>query len=137
MINKRNYLIKESLKRKVFSRWFLLINIILFILILVSFHIDTIITFFGGDFKEEKTIIVVDKTNIYEDFKSEFLRIADFQVAKYKISRLNDTNILKDKIKNDSNIIGIELLEDKDHFIKANIYSLQGISNINKNIIIK
>jgi len=136
MINKRNYLIKESLKRKVFSRWFLLINIILFILILVSFHIDTIITFFGGDFKEEKTIIVVDKTNIYEDFKSEFLRIADFQVAKYKISRLNDTNILKDKIKNDSNIIGIELLEDKDHFIKANIYSLQGISNINKNIIL-
>ena len=136
MINKRNYLIKESLKRKIFSRWFLIINIVLFTLILVSFHIDTIITFFGGDFKEEKTIIVVDKTNIYKDFKSEFLRIADFQVANYKINKLNNIDILKEKVKQDSNTIGVELLEDKDSFIKANIYSFQGISNVNKSIIL-
>ena len=136
MINKRNYLIKESLKRKIFSRWFLIINIVLFTLILVSFHIDTIITFFGGDFKEEKTIIVVDKTNIYKDFKSEFLRIADFQVANYKINKFNNIDILKEKVKQDSNTIGVELLEDKDSFIKANIYSFQGISNVNKSIIL-
>ena len=48
MNNKRRFLIQESLKRKVLSKWFLGINIILFLLISISFNMDYIITFFDG-----------------------------------------------------------------------------------------
>ena len=135
MINKRRYLIKESLRRKIFSRWFLGINIVIFLFMLISFNIDTLITLFGGDFKDEKTILVIDNTDMYKDFKKEFIRISEFQVTKYKVNRFSDLDELKNKVVHDSNVIGLELMMDEDNYVKANVYSLQGISNITKNII--
>lgn len=135
MNKKRNYLIKESLRRKIFSRWFLVINIVIFLLLFVSFHLDTIINFFGGDFKDEKKIMIVDNVNYYNDFKKEFLRIANIQLSDYKFSEINNIDDLKEEVKKDSNVIGIELIKDSDNFVKANIYTYQGLSGLNKNII--
>ena len=136
MTNKRNFLIKESLKRKIFSKWFLGINIILFLLIMISFNIDSIITIFGGDFKEEKTVIILDKANIYNDFKEEFLRISEVSVTDYQLLESNDTiEELKKIASNDKNTIIVEIYPSNDNFIEANYYSLQGISTLNQNII--
>lgn len=136
MTNKRNFLIKESLKRKLLSKWFLGINIILFLLIMISFNIDSIITFFGGDFKEEKTVIVSDNANIYADFKEEFSRISEVSVTDYQILKSNETiEKLKKIASNDKNTIIVEINPSNDNIIEANYYSLQGISTLNQNII--
>ena len=62
MTSKLNYLIGVSLKRKVKTKWFLVANIILAIVIAGIINIDSIITFFGGDFNDKTTIYVIDDT---------------------------------------------------------------------------
>ena len=51
--NKLEYLTKMSLDRKIKSKWFKIANILLAVLIIAVFNIDSIITFFGGDFNEK------------------------------------------------------------------------------------
>ena len=136
MNRKRRFLIRESLKRKFISRWFLGINIILFLLILISFNIDSIITFFGGDFKDKKTIIVLDKADIFDDFEEQFLNISEFAVTEYEIIQVDySVDEIKTMAKKDVNIIGIELLKSDSNFIEANVYTIKGLSTINKSII--
>ena len=49
MKSKLNYLIGMSLNRKINTKWFLVANIIIAIVIVGVINIDSIITFFGGD----------------------------------------------------------------------------------------
>ena len=136
MINKRRFLVKESLKRKIFSRWFWGINIVLFLLFLISFNIDSIIRFFGGDFKDKKTILVVDKASVYSDFKKDFERISEFSVMEYQLRKVDiSSDELKNQIKEDNQLIGIEIIPDYDNFFCANVYSANGLSSINLNLI--
>lgn len=135
MRNKRKFLIQESLKRKFVSRWFVGINIILCLLIIVSFNIDSVITFFGGDFKEEKTVLVIDQVGIYSQFEEQFNTISKLAVTKYQIKHVStSSDTLKEKAL-DSNVIGIELLPDTNNIISAKVYTLEGLSTINQNII--
>ena len=48
MSKKLKYLIKVSLKRKVASKWFVIVNLILVLAIISLINIDTIINLFGG-----------------------------------------------------------------------------------------
>ena len=63
MKSKLNYLIGVSLKRKIKTKWFLFANLILAIIIAGVINIDSIITFFGGDFNKKTEIYVIDDTN--------------------------------------------------------------------------
>lgn len=73
MKSKFNYLTGISLKRKVKTKWFLVANIILAIVLIGIINIDSIINLFGGDFDSQTTIYVVDNTeNTYEIFKNQF-----------------------------------------------------------------
>ena len=70
MKNKLWYLTGVSLKRKIKSKWFVIVNIILMFAIVGLFNIDSIIGFFGGDFNEKQKIYVIDNTNTsFEIFK--------------------------------------------------------------------
>ena len=70
MRSKLKFLINVSLKKKIKSKWFLIANIIIAILITAVINIDSIITLFGGDFDSKDKIYVIDETNsIYEGFK--------------------------------------------------------------------
>lgn len=72
MKSKFNYLISQSLKRKIKTKWFLVANIVLAIILVGIINIDSIITMFGGDFNEKTTIYVVDNTNsTFDIFKSQ------------------------------------------------------------------
>ena len=51
-----------SLKRKIKTKWFLIANILLAIVIAGIINIDTIITFFGGDFDKIAKVYVIDET---------------------------------------------------------------------------
>ena len=69
---KLNYLISVSLNRKIKTKWFLIANIILAIVIIGVFNIDSIISFFGGDFNEKTKIYVIDNTaKAYDVFKEQ------------------------------------------------------------------
>ena len=136
MINKRRFLVKESLKRKIISRWFWGINIVLFLLIFLSFNINGIIRFFGGDFKDTKTILIIDKASIYSDFKKDFLRISEFAVTKYELREASvSLDELKEQVKNNKQLIGVEILPDSNNFFHVNVYSASGLSSINMNLI--
>jgi len=70
MKNKLWYLVKNSLSKKIKSKWFLATNIILAVILVALINIDSIINKFGGEFSESITIQVIDNTNIsYDNFK--------------------------------------------------------------------
>lgn len=72
MRSKLNYLISVSLNRKIKTKWFVVANLILAIVIVGVINIDSIISFFGGDFNEKDKIYVIDNTaEAYDIFKEQ------------------------------------------------------------------
>lgn len=67
MTSKLNYLIGVSLKRKIKTKWFVITNIIIAVILIGLINIDSIITFFGGDFDEKTKVYVIDNT--YETYE--------------------------------------------------------------------
>ena len=67
MKNKLLFLTRISLEKKIKSKWFIVTNILLLVLIIGLANIDSIIKFFGGDFSKTTEILVIDNTNISYD----------------------------------------------------------------------
>lgn len=114
MKSKLNYLIGVSLKRKVKTKWFLVANIILAIIIMGVTNIDSIITFFGGDFSEKQNIYVIDNTsdNTFEIFKNQVKETGNisgddtkYEVKKYNKDLESAKKMLEDKKKTNMIII--------------------------------
>ena len=73
MRNKLNFLVGISLKRKIKSKWFLVANIIISLVVIALINIDAIIGFFGGDFNNKQTIYIIDNANVYTNFKENLI----------------------------------------------------------------
>ena len=139
MKNKLWYLIGVSLKRKIKSKWFVIVNIILMFAIVGLFNIDSIIGFFGGDFNEKQKIYVIDNTNnSFEIFKDSIEKTDinlknsnSYEVKKYNKS-LEDG---KKKIKKEEKAIIIELNSDEKDILKAKVISNTFIDTIDYQII--
>lgn len=139
MKNKLWYLTGVSLKRKIKSKWFVIVNIILMLAIVGLFNIDSIIGFFGGDFDEKQKIYVIDNTNTsFEIFKDSIEKTDinlknsnSYEVKKYNKS-LEDG---KKKIKKEEKAIIIELNSDEKDILKAKIISNTFIDTIDYQII--
>ena len=139
MKNKLWYLIGVSLKRKIKSKWFVLVNIILMFAIVGLFNIDSIIGFFGGDFNEKQKIYVIDNTNTsFEIFKDSIEKTDinlknsnSYEVKKYNKS-LEDG---KKKIKKEEKAIIIELNSNEKDILKAKVISNTFIDTIDYQII--
>ena len=56
MRSKLNYLVSVSLKRKIKTKWFVIANVLIFLIIAAGVNIDSIITSFGGDFSKKTQI---------------------------------------------------------------------------------
>lgn len=56
-----------SFDRKVKSKWFVIANVLLALMIVVIFNIDSIINLFGGDFDELTKVYVIDNTEYSYD----------------------------------------------------------------------
>ncbi len=70
--DKLHFLTTVSLKRKMKTKWFLIANIILALIICAVINIDSIITFFGGDFNKIRKIYIIDETKeSYEMLKEQ------------------------------------------------------------------
>ena len=133
MKDKLLFLTKFSLDKKIKSKWFIVTNIILLVLVVGLANIDSIIKLFGGDFNEKTEILVIDNTNIsYDKLNENYLSyqkytedIKNTEMKKYNKSHDEAIKKIKDK----DNIL-IEINKDNTNFIKATITSDGGIDAI-------
>lgn len=126
MMNKFWFLTGASLKKKIKSKWFLIVNIILAIAIVGIINIDSIIKAFGGDFNDTNEIIVLDKTGYsYDSFErnlNSFNETLDMNYA-FNIQKSNkqQQEIEQEILETDKVLIVLE--ESDTSYIKASIIS--------------
>lgn len=127
MNKKIEFLTFNSLKKRFKSKWFIVVNLILLILIPVICNIDSIIKLFGGKFNEPTNIYFVDNANMYDKFTNIY--------EKSNSISLVDTKINIKKYDGDIETIKKELLEEKNKDIiitiskdKNNIFNVDFIT---------
>lgn len=137
MKDKLKFLTKQSLNKKIKTKWFKVVNILLIILLLVIANIDLIVSFFGGDFESEITVYVKDDVGSYDLFKSNFdnsLSILD-ESKNYKVlSSEMSIDEFEEESKEDHDKIYIHLLPDTENYMKAQIVSYDDIGTITKQL---
>jgi len=103
MKNKFGFLVKYSLKKKIDTKWFKVVNILLCLLLVFLVNMDSIINFFGGDFNQKAKTYIVANANRYNSFSNYFKMLAEtMDLGEYEV--VLDNKALDDK----------ENLEDKD-----------------------
>ena len=134
MKNKLVYLSKISLKRKVDTKWFKIVNILLCIAIVAALNIDTIIKAFGGDFNENTTIYVIDNIdgNVYDVFESQISNSTTLLTGgdenAYEIKKYDKTlEDAKEEVKDNKNLIVLEFNKSKENVIDVTMLSKEYI----------
>lgn len=127
MEDKFKFLTKNSLKRKIKNKWFLVGNIIVALVIVGLINVDTIITKFGGDFENKTEIRVIDNAGIYDLLNKTS---NDLQVEN--VNYILETKSVKESkklIKNTDNILLI-INKDADNIINVEFISEKYIDGI-------
>ena len=130
MSNKLWYLTKQSLRKKIKSKWFLGVNIMLLLVIVALININSIISFFGGDFSQETKILVKDNTEIsFTVFKETMKELtSEEDTGKIKVVK---TTKKEDKLQKNlkDNEVLIVLDDDTENFVTAKLISNEKIDN--------
>ena len=123
MMNKLKFLTKISLQRKTNNKWFLIANIIFAILIISLLNIDSIVSFFGGDFDKTQIIYVKDNTNkTYDILKMQndnYKSIIKENENAFKLEKTSKPENEIIKKNNDAWYLTIDI--DKNNYIKATL----------------
>ncbi len=118
--NKLKLLIKEGLKKKINTKWFKVVNLILLIVIPLIINIDSIIKFFGGDFNDPVVINVIDNTNKFYDSVSSIYKNStenlSSQNTEIKRSKKTSTELEKEIKEEESNDIILEIDEKNGEY---------------------
>lgn len=131
-MNKFVYLTKSSLKKKIGTKWFLVINIILLVVIGIVININSLVEAFGGDFNDDVNLKVVDNLGVYDYFKETLASLDEDNLIK--ISLDSDKEKLVENI-GDKDVIVVINKDDKE-YLKAEIISKDAIDGtIYQNII--
>ena len=134
------YLTKVSLNKKIKTKWFFITNAILAIIIIALLNINSIITFFGGDFDNKTNIVVIDNnTNSYNLLENNINSYAsslgkDNEDLKLVIKKSNQTIKEEEKALKDDTII-VELNGDEKNYLKAKIVSNKKIDTVTYQIL--
>ncbi len=140
MRKKWMYLTKMSLLKKIKSKWFVAVNLLFLFLIVFLLNIDTIVSFFGGDFSEKTKIILVDKTKqvepIFESFVSS-LENTSGESIRYQIQISSKTEAFeKKKLKGEKEIL-VVLDKDPENYLAAKIISTEKINSLDYQILVQ
>ena len=126
MKNKLMFLIGEGIKRKVNTKTFKIVNIILILALPILINIDTIIKFFGGDFDTATEVYINDETNnLYDTFINTFEQTESFTISQTDIEfkKLEESKEdLENDIKEDEskNII-LTIKSDEENILTAEL----------------
>lgn len=139
MKNKLKYLTKISLNKKIKTKWFVIANVCLLLLIVGLVNADSIIKFFGGDFDKVTNILVIDNTNqtVYDDIETYYSEYSKYveDMSKTEISLYEDTlEKAKEEVKEDDSIL-LVINEDENNFINAEIIVNKDVDPIISQII--
>lgn len=138
MKDKLKFLTKQSLKKKIDTKWFKGVNILLLVLLLFLANMDRVVTFFGGDFEGEKNIYVLDEVNGFDFFSNAFLASSKSleEINNYKVlkSSLSLESLKKTLEENKEDII-VSLSFDETNFMKAEIISFDEVNMMTKQLL--
>ena len=99
MKSKLLYLVQVSLKRKISTKWFVIANFVLAILIIGLINIDSVINMFGGNFNAKTIIHVIDNANVYDIFlnqmESSQITIYGNEESNYVIDTSSSVSVSK------------------------------------------
>lgn len=129
MKSKLEYLTRVSLNRKIKTKWFLVANIILALIIVAVANIDSVIKAFGGDFDEATKIYVIDNTGYsYEILNSQIDAVNSsiygedsktFEVSKYEKTEED----VKKEIEEDDDIIAFIINPNEENVLDVSLIS--------------
>lgn len=119
MTRKFFYLMKLSFNKKLKSKWFIAVNIILALSLFALFNLNSIITFFGGEFDKPLKVLVYDKTNISYPYLKNNIDSLTSELEDKKIVVKSVSNENK-KINDDEILISLNL---DDNLLKAKVIS--------------
>lgn len=126
MMNKFWFLTGHSLKKKLKSKWFIVVNILLLVVIVGIVNIDSIIKIFGGDFNNTNEIIVLDNTgytySIFEKNLNSFNKTLDMEYT-FDIKEENKSQEELEKEIKDTDKLLIVLSNSETAYIEASIIS--------------
>ena len=138
MKDKLKFLTRQSLDKKIKTKWFVGVNIFLLVLLIVLVNIDRIVTFFGGDFNEEISVIVHDEVGGYDAFKTYFESSAESlgEMKNYKVELSSDSlENLQNSLEKDDNKIIVSLEVDPTNYLKGQMISFDEIGTISTQLI--
>jgi len=132
MSKKLLYLIKISLRKKLKTKWFLIANILFFVLIVGLINIDRIIEYFGGDFEDKTYIYFYDNTNLVGDkFSYTFDNYNSYMEFNSEVEFVDSYddgyNLISDD--EEDNRIFVYLESDDSNYLKASIISNNNIDS--------
>ena len=137
MKSKAWFLIKQSIKKKMDTKWFRVVNVLLCILLIGVINIDKIINVFGGDFKETINIYLTGDNNYLEGFNAYFdtnKKILNDERTYEVAYSSDDVDTLKSKI-NDTDDIIVNISYDEIEYLKADIISYNKIDTVTYNLL--
>lgn len=138
MKNKVKFLIKESIKKKIDTKWFKIINIILLILMIGILNIDKIISFFGGDFEDITKVYVLDETGYASSLNDLLNNNNELLNGSFKFEVENSTDSIENltkKLNKDNTDIVINIVYDNEEYMKSTVYSYEALDTITATII--
>ena len=140
MKNKAKFLIKQSIKKKMDTKWFKIVNAILLILMVALFNIDSIINAFGGDFEKPRKVYVYDTLGVYDLFNTNFnessknfTSLSKFEVTK--LSTSTDLESKKSELSSDEDNIVIEITPNTDNIMDAKITTYDSLGTLTDTLI--
>ena len=125
-MNKLGFLTKYSLGKKIKSKWFIVVNIIILLVISALINMDSIIKLFGGDFNNNEEILIIDNIGVIDTFKNvyeinnKYLKSEiNYSIEEYK--KLTEGNLETLNENNKKFLMHRETIEEK---IKSYISSM-------------
>lgn len=136
-MNKLGFLTKYSLGKKIKSKWFIVVNIIILLVISALINMDSIIKLFGGDFDNNEEILVIDNIGVLETFKdiyainNEYLKSeTKYSIEEYKEGYDSAIEEIKD-----TNKILIVIDKDETNYITSKLITNSSMDTITYTII--
>ena len=136
MSKKFIFLTTKSLTKKIKTKTFIIVNILLLVAFISIMNIDRIVLYFGGNFNKENNIMVLDNTNrsyaLFENNINNSNSILSTGI-KYKVKQVYNYDESKKSIKKDQDILIVINNNDQDIFdvelltygyINSNLYQL-------------
>lgn len=136
-MNKLGFLTKYSLGKKIKSKWFVVVNIIILLVISALINMDSIIKLFGGDFNNNEEILIIDNVGVIDTFKNayeinnKYLKSEiNYSIEEYKEGYDNAIEEIKDTDK-----ILIVIDKDETNYITSKLITNSSMDTITYTII--